>query len=62
MDAGPELMTLEQLGTYSAMQKRGEISEKAIGLLQATRLSLVRGLFVLWERRQQCRLWRRRSD
>ena len=47
MDAGPELLTLEQLGTYSAMQKRGEISENAIGLLQATRLSLVqRGLFV----------------
>lgn len=30
MDAGPELLTLEQLGTYSAMQKRGEISEKQL--------------------------------
>ena len=26
MDAGPELLTLEQLGKYSAMQKRGEIT------------------------------------
>ncbi len=27
MDAGPDLLTLEQIGTYSAMFKRGEISE-----------------------------------
>lgn len=27
MDAGPELLTLEQIGMYSAMAKRGEISE-----------------------------------
>ena len=26
MDAGPGLLTLEQIGTYSAMQKRGEIT------------------------------------
>lgn len=29
MDAGPELLTLEQIGKYSAMFKRGEISEAA---------------------------------
>lgn len=27
MKAGPNLLTLEQIGTYSAMQKRGEITE-----------------------------------
>lgn len=27
MDAGPDLLTLEQIGMYSAMKKRGEISE-----------------------------------
>ena len=27
MDAGPELLTLEQIGMYSAMRRRGEISE-----------------------------------
>ncbi|MDR1025410.1 MAG: dihydroxy-acid dehydratase, partial [Treponema sp.] len=26
MDAGPELLTLEQIGTYSAMERRGEIT------------------------------------
>ncbi len=30
MDAGPELLTLEQLGKYSAMQKRGEIAAKQL--------------------------------
>ncbi|MGI5893400.1 MAG: dihydroxy-acid dehydratase [Candidatus Merdivicinus sp.] len=28
MDAGPDLLTLEQIGMYSAMQQRGEISEE----------------------------------
>ena len=28
MDAGPELLTLEQIGTYSAMHQRGEISQE----------------------------------
>lgn len=28
MDAGPDLLTLEQIGAYSAMYERGEISEK----------------------------------
>lgn len=30
MDAGPDLLTLEQIGMYSAMQKRGEISEEQL--------------------------------
>ena len=30
MDAGPDLLTLEQIGTYSAMQRRGEISEEQL--------------------------------
>lgn len=30
MDAGPELLTLEQLGTYSAMYERGEITEEEL--------------------------------
>ncbi|MFV0342861.1 MAG: dihydroxy-acid dehydratase [Anaerocolumna sp.] len=30
MDAGPDLLTLEQIGKYSAMQKRGEISEEKL--------------------------------
>ncbi|MCI9541734.1 MAG: dihydroxy-acid dehydratase [Lachnospiraceae bacterium] len=30
MDAGPELLTLEQIGTYSAMCKRGEITEEKL--------------------------------
>lgn len=30
MDAGPDLLTLEQIGKYSAMQKRGEISEQQL--------------------------------
>ncbi|TDW14561.1 dihydroxy-acid dehydratase [Breznakia blatticola] len=30
MDAGPDLLTLEQIGTYSAMCKRGEISEQQL--------------------------------
>lgn len=29
MKAGPDMLTLEQIGTYSAMLKRGEISEEA---------------------------------
>lgn len=30
MDAGPDLLTLEQIGTYSAMQRRGEITEEQL--------------------------------
>lgn len=30
MDAGPDLLTLEQIGAYSAMQKRGEITEEQL--------------------------------
>ncbi|MDL2301185.1 dihydroxy-acid dehydratase [Lachnospiraceae bacterium OttesenSCG-928-D06] len=30
MDAGPDLLTLEQIGTYSAMHKRGEITEEKL--------------------------------
>lgn len=30
MDAGPDLLTLEQIGMYSAMLKRGEISEEKL--------------------------------
>lgn len=30
MDAGPDLLTLEQIGTYSAMYQRGEISEEQL--------------------------------
>jgi dihydroxy-acid dehydratase len=30
MDAGPGLLTLEQIGKYSAMKKRGEISEETL--------------------------------
>jgi dihydroxy-acid dehydratase len=30
MDAGPDLLTLEQIGTYQAMYKRGEISEEKL--------------------------------
>jgi dihydroxy-acid dehydratase len=30
MDAGPGLLTLEQIGMYSAMQKRGEITEERL--------------------------------
>lgn len=30
MDAGPDLLTLEQIGMYSAMCKRGEISEEKL--------------------------------
>ena len=30
MDAGPDLLTLEQIGTYSAMKERGEITEEKL--------------------------------
>ena len=30
MDAGPDLLTLEQIGAYSAMRRRGEISEEQL--------------------------------
>lgn len=30
MDAGPDLLTLEQIGMYSAMQKRGEITQEQL--------------------------------
>lgn len=30
MDAGPDLLTLEQIGKYSAMRQRGEISEEQL--------------------------------
>ena len=30
MDAGPDLLTLEQIGAYSAMYQRGEISEEQL--------------------------------
>ncbi|HIU76448.1 MAG TPA: dihydroxy-acid dehydratase [Candidatus Pelethocola excrementipullorum] len=30
MDAGPDLLTLEQIGTYSAMRQRGEITEEKL--------------------------------
>lgn len=30
MDAGPDLLTLEQIGMYSAMQKRGDLSEEKL--------------------------------
>ena len=30
MDAGPDLLTLEQIGAYSAMQRRGEITDEQL--------------------------------
>ncbi|TCK92764.1 dihydroxy-acid dehydratase [Natranaerovirga hydrolytica] len=30
MEAGPDLLTLEQIGTYSAMEKRGEITKEQL--------------------------------
>ena len=30
MEAGPDMLTLEQIGKYSAMYLRGEISQRAI--------------------------------
>ena len=30
MDAGPDLLTLEQIGAYSAMCQRGEITEEKL--------------------------------
>jgi dihydroxy-acid dehydratase len=30
MDAGPDLLTLDQIGTYSAMEKRGEIGKEKL--------------------------------
>ena len=30
MDAGPDLLTLEQIGMYSAMQRRGEITKEEL--------------------------------
>ena len=34
MDAGPDLLTLEQIGKYNAMCERGEITKEKNGILQ----------------------------
>lgn len=44
MDAGPDLLTLEQIGAYSAMKERGGDHRGRTDLLQAARMSFLRGV------------------
>ena len=46
MDAGPDLLTLEQIGMYHAMYERGEITKEQMEFLQTARLSLLRRLLL----------------
>lgn len=48
MHAGPDLLTLEQLGMYSAKYERGEISEEKLDWGQAECLSQLRRMQFHW--------------
>lgn len=61
MDAGPNLLTLEQIGKYSAMYERGEITEEQLHVLQAPRRAPPAVHARSWAPRPPCRLWRNRS-
>lgn len=46
MEAGPDLLTLEQIGMYSAMYQRGEISEDKFLYYKHHAWSILRSMFV----------------
>ena len=56
MNAGPEMLTLEQLGMYSAKFERGEIDEEKLDWAKCNACPVR-----LSERHPRCRSWRRHS-
>lgn len=46
MDAGPDLLTLEQIGKYSAMYERGEITEEQFTYYKHHAMPLLRCMLV----------------
>ena len=58
MDAGPDLLTLEQIGMYSAMCERGEITEEKLTYYKQHAVLPVAPA-PLWEPLPPCRLWQK---
>lgn len=58
MNAGPEMLTLEQLGMYSAKFERGEINEESLTGQSAMHAQVVEHV-LLSELPLPCRLWQR---
>lgn len=58
MNAGPEMLTLEQLGMYSAQYERGEIDENRLNWANTTHVRAA-ALVPLSELRPPCRSWLR---
>lgn len=59
MNAGPEMLTLEQLGMYSAKYERGEIDEAKLDWAKCNACQAVEHA-LLSELHQPCRLWQKR--
>ena len=55
MDAGPDLLTLEQIGKYNAMCERGEITKEKDGILQNIMHVHPAEPARSWEQHPQCR-------
>ena len=58
MNAGPEMLTLEQLGMYSAKFERGEIDEEKLDWAKCNACPAVAHV-PLSELHLPCRLWQR---
>ena len=61
MNAGPDMLTLEQLGMYSAKFERGEIDEEKLDWAKCNACPSC-GHVLSLELLQQCRSWQKHSD
>ena len=61
MNAGPEMLTLEQLGMYSAKYERGEIDQEKLDWAKCMHVQAAVHVH-LSELHLQCRLWLRHLD
>ena len=61
MNAGPEMLTLEQLGMYSAKFERGEIDEEKLDWAKCNACQAAKHV-PLSELPLPCRLWQRLWD
>lgn len=61
MNAGPEMLTLEQLGMYSAKFERGEIDEEKLDWAKCNACQAVVHV-PLSEQHLQCRSWQKHWD
>ena len=59
MDAGPDLLTLEQIGMYSAMCERGEITEEKLTYYKQHACPSCGACSFMGEPLPPCRLWQK---